>query len=85
MVAGCPGGPAVIELYSPRDEGELVFLCSLLDAGGIQYFVRNNQFGMLGAFSQEFLHPAKTILVDGEAAESAGEIIQKYLEDRAEA
>jgi hypothetical protein len=74
----------VIELYSPRDEGELVFLCSLLDAGGIEYFVRNNQLGMLAAFSQEFLHPAKTILVDEGAAKSAGEIIQEYLDGRAE-
>ena len=61
-----------------------MFLCSLLDAQEIHYFVRNNQFGMLGAFSQEFLHPTKTILVDEEAVESAGEIIQQYLEGGAE-
>lgn len=79
-----PGCAVVIRLYSPKDEGELVFLCSLLDAAEICYFVQNDRFGSLGTFSQSILHPSKAILVDEEVAESAREIIEKYLEGQEE-
>ncbi len=71
----------MIRVYTPRDEGELVFLCSLFDAAEISYFVQNDH-GALGTFSQSFLHPSKAILVDEDVVERAHEIIQQYLEEQ---
>jgi len=37
----------MVNLIQPRDQGELGFIKSLLDANGIRYFVQNEHFGSL--------------------------------------
>ncbi len=69
------------KLYTPLDESELVFLKSLLEAEGIQYYVMNENFGSLysGVYVSNF--NAKTIMVPEDVFEDAKELIMSVNAD----
>lgn len=53
----------MIQLYSPKNEVELAVLKSVLDAEGIEYYVRNDHFGSLKVGPRISLFNAKTLMV----------------------
>ncbi len=65
----------MIELYTPSDESELMFIKSLLIAEGIPYYVKNEYFGSMysGAYMRNFND--KTIMVPEELWNDAREMI----------
>ena len=69
-----------IPLYSPQNEGESALLKSILDSEGINYFVRNDNFGSLEVGPRIGLFNAKMIEVQDDQYERANEIVSDYLE-----
>jgi hypothetical protein len=74
----------LVKLYSPRGEGELALLRSVLDRVEIPYFVQNNHFGALHVGPEVDLFNRKTILVPEARAEAAQELILDFLKVSAE-
>ena len=70
----------MLELYSPNNEVELAMLKSILDAEGINYFVRNEKFGSLEIGPKIELFNKKMIMVQDDQYEKAKEILRDYLE-----
>jgi hypothetical protein len=69
-----------VNLYSPRNEVESALLKSILDAGDISYFVRNDNFGSLEVGPHIGLYNAKTIEVRDDQYDRARELLSDYLE-----
>lgn len=69
------------KLYIPRDESELVFLKSFLEAEGMPFYVLNDTFGSVypGIYTRGF--NAKTIMVPEELFEDAKELIKSAVDD----
>lgn len=69
------------KLYIPKDESELVFLKSVLEADEIPFYVQNDNFGSLysGVYMNYF--NAKTILVPDDYYGEAKDIISSVIED----
>ncbi len=70
----------MLELYSPNNEVELAMLKSVLDAEGINYFVRNEKFGSLEIGPKIELLNKKMIMVQDDQYEKAKELLRDYLE-----
>jgi len=70
----------MIDLYSPKNEVELALLKSILDAEGINYFVRNDNFGSMEVGPQIDLYNKKMIVVQDNQHENAKELLADYLE-----
>jgi len=68
------------QLYSPQNEVELTLLKSILDAEGISYFIRNDNFGSLEVGPRIGLLIAKMIEVRDDQYETAKELLTDYLE-----
>jgi hypothetical protein len=69
-----------VPLYSPQNESELVLLKSILDSEGINYFVRNDNFGSLEVGPRIGLFNAKMIEVQDDQSEQANELLSDYFE-----
>jgi hypothetical protein len=69
----------LVKLYSPKDEIELALIQSLLIGEGIEYFVHNEHFGSLKVGLKVPLYNAKTIIVDEEDIDWAGELLSDFL------
>ena len=69
-----------VPLYSPQNDVELSFLKSILDSEGINYFVRNDNFGSLEVGPRIGLFNAKMIEVQDDQYERASELLADYLE-----
>src|SRR3989304_4440236 len=74
----------MLELYSPNNEVELALLKSILDAEGINYFVRNDKFGSLEIGPKIELLNKKMIMVQDDQYEKAKELLKDYLENAGE-
>ncbi len=70
----------MIDLYSPQNEIELALLKSILGAEGINYFVRNDNFGSLEVGPWIGLFNAKMIVVQDNQYERAKELLADYFE-----
>lgn len=68
-----------VELYSPESEIELVLLQSVLDAAGIDYFVKNKTFGGLTPGPQIALCNRRTFLVPEDQLAEAREVVREFL------
>ncbi len=69
----------MIELYSPRDSSELVLIKSILDSEGIDYFVKNDNFGSMYIGPVIDLYNKKMILVQDSRHERARELLNDFL------
>lgn len=69
----------MIEVYSPRDSSELALIKSILNAEGINYYVRNDHFGSLYVGPQIDLYNKKMIMVQDDQYEKAKELLEDYL------
>ena len=69
-----------VPLYSPQNESESTLLKSILDSEGINYFVRNDNFGSLEVGPRIGLFNAKMIEVQDDQYERANELVADYLE-----
>lgn len=78
---GTSGGPSttMIDVYSPRNEAELILLRSILDDAGVHYFVKNDLFGSLTVGPQIELYNRKTVCVADSDAEETRQIIREFL------
>ena len=74
----------MLELYSPNNEVELAMLKSILDAEGINYFVRNEKFGSLEIGPKIELFNKKMIMVQDDQYEKAKELLSDYLKSTEE-
>jgi hypothetical protein len=71
--------PTVGDLYSPNNEVELALIKSILDAEGINYFVKNDLFGSMEVGPRIELLNKKMIMVQSDQYERALELIKDYL------
>ena len=69
-----------VPLYSPQNESESALLKSILDSEGINYFVRNDNFGSLEVGPRIGLFNAKLIEVQDDQYERANELLSDYFE-----
>jgi len=69
----------MIPLYSPSNESELAMLKSILEADGIAYFVKNDNFGSLRVGIQIPLVNSRIIMCPTDQYERASELIRDYL------
>jgi hypothetical protein len=69
----------MINLYSPRDEIELLFIISILHGEKIPYYVKNDYFGTLQVGPKIPMYNEKIIMVDEENQETAKELISDFL------
>lgn len=69
-----------VELYSPDSEVELLLLQSVLDAAGIDYFVKNKTFGALTPGPQIALCNRRTFLVPEDQLAEAREVVLEFLD-----
>ncbi len=69
----------MVDLYSPSNEGELALIKSILDAEGINYFVKNDNFGSMEVGPRIELFNNKTVTVQSDQCERASELIKDYL------
>lgn len=69
----------MIDLYSPRNENELLLLRSILDDAGVHYFVKNDVFGSLTVGPQIELYNRKILCVSDSDAEETRQIIREFL------
>ncbi len=69
----------MINIYSPKDEVELLFIKSLLDGEQIPYYVHNEHYGALNIGPQIELLNTRTIQVSEEFADRARELIKDFL------
>ncbi len=67
-------------LYSPKNEIELSLIKSILNSEGINYFVRNDNFGSLEVGPHIGLYNAKMIEVQDDQYEQAKELLADYLD-----
>jgi len=65
----------MIKIHVPADELELAMIRGVLDSGGINYLVHNDNFGSMRVGPQIDLLNKKTIMVAAEDAERAKGII----------
>lgn len=72
------------ELYSPRNESELLVLRSVFDAAGIHYFVKNDLFGSLAVGPQIDHYNRKTLYVAADDLDEARLLVGEFLERTAE-
>ena len=63
------------KIFDPQNEAELAVVKSLFEAEGIQYFVQNDNFGSILVGPQISNYNVKTILVPGEYADRARDIV----------
>lgn len=68
-----------VELHSPDSEVEALLLKSILDAAGIDYFVKNDTFGSLTIGPQIAHYNRKTFLVAEHQVEEARALIGEFL------
>jgi len=73
----------IVNLYSPNSETEPAIIKSLLDAEGINYFVKNENFGSMEIGPQIPLYNSKTIMVEDSQFEKASTLINDYLKETA--
>ena len=71
----------MINLYSPKDELELLFIKSLLDGEKIPYYVQNDHFGSLQIGIKIPLFNAKMIMVHEKDMETSKELISEFLKN----
>ncbi len=69
----------MIDLYSPRNEAELLLLRSILDDAGVHYFIKNDVFGSLTVGPQIELYNRKILCVADGDAEETRQIIREFL------
>jgi Putative prokaryotic signal transducing protein len=69
----------MVNLYSPISEVELAMLKSVLEADGIEYFVKNETFGSLKTGIQIPLVNGRIIMCPTDQYERASELIRDYL------
>jgi hypothetical protein len=69
-----------VPLYSPQNESELTLLKSILDSEGINFFVRNDNFGSLEIGPRIGLFNAKMIVVQDDQYARANELLSDYFE-----
>jgi hypothetical protein len=69
----------MINLYSPKNELELLFIKSLFEGEKIPYYVQNDHFGSLEIGPRIPLFNAKMIMVHEEDMENAKELISEFL------
>lgn len=69
----------MLKLHSPRNEAELALLKGILDAEGINYFVRNDNFGSMEIGPRIELFNKKTIFVQEDQHERASELFVDFL------
>lgn len=69
----------MIDLYSPNNEPELAMLKSILEAEGITYFVKNENFGSMEVGPQIALFNKRMIMCPDDQCERASELIRDYL------
>jgi len=74
---------ALVELFSPRSEAELLLLRSILDDAGIYIFVKNDAFGSLAIGPQIEHCNRKTIYVRPEETEEAQALLSEFLDKTA--
>jgi hypothetical protein len=74
---------ALVELFSPRSEAELLLLRSVLGDAGIYLFVKNDAFGSLAVGPQIEHYNRKTIYVRPEEAEEARALLSEFLDKTA--
>ncbi len=70
----------MIELYSPKDPSELSIIKSVLNAEGINYYVRNDNFGSLWVGPIIDLYNKKMIVVQDDQHELAEELLKDFLD-----
>jgi len=73
----------MVTLYSPNSEIELAMIKSLLDAEGINYFVKNENFGSMEVGPQIALFNRRIIMVQDNQLENASTLINDYLKETA--
>jgi hypothetical protein len=69
----------MIELYSPRNEGELMLLKSIFQAAGIRFFVHNDAFGSLTVGPRIDRYNQKRIFIADADYRDAQELLQEFL------
>lgn len=70
----------MIELYSPQDPTELSIIKSVLNVEGINYYVRNDNFGSLWAGPVIDLYNKKMIFVQDDQHELARELLKDFID-----
>jgi hypothetical protein len=73
----------MVNLYSPNSQPELAMLKSILEADGIEYFVKNELYGSLWAGIQIPLVNSRIIMCPNDQYERAAELIRDYLDNTA--
>jgi len=68
-----------IELYSPESEVEVLLLKSILDAAGIDYFVKNDTFGSLAIGPPIAHYNRKTFFVAEHQLGEAQGLVREFL------
>ena len=71
----------MVEVFIPRDEGELAIAKSILDSEEIKYFVKNDHFGSLYAGASISFFNEKIIYVAEEQAEEAKELLKILIDN----
>jgi hypothetical protein len=72
-------GLKMINIYSPENEVELIFLKSILDGENITYYVQNDHFGSLKIGPRIDLFNAKNIFVHENDFDRAKELVADFL------
>jgi Putative prokaryotic signal transducing protein len=70
--------PAMVHLYTPRSEIELLLLKSVFDGAGIRFFVRNEAFGSLAVGPQIEHWNVKSIYVAEADFEEAIGLVREF-------
>ncbi len=70
-----------VKLYSPADAIDLVMVRSFLDGAGIDYFVRNDNFGSLYTGIQIGLFNCQEIMVNEDELKKAEDLLSDYLKN----
>jgi len=77
---GTPERDEMCWLYSPRSEGELAVLSSILRWAGIRYFIHNHYFGTMRVGPELDLMNRRTFMVPTSQAEDAADVLHDFLE-----
>ncbi|HEX2163011.1 MAG TPA: DUF2007 domain-containing protein [Thermoanaerobaculia bacterium] len=70
----------MVQLYSPRNEPELLLLRSVFDDAGIRYFVRNDTFGSLYLGPHVEAYNRKIVCVSEVELDEASALLGEFLE-----
>ena len=72
----------MVEVFIPRDEGELAIAKSILESEDIKYYVKNDHFGSLYPGASISFFNEKKVYVEEQRAEEAKELLKILIDNK---